>query len=81
MVDDKKITLRGVAITKDALEEKYTFEMSDEEWKIFASKLLHSWNTDEEAIRKLVFGHVKKSLEDTGFKLDIAPTGLVFKKS
>jgi hypothetical protein len=79
-MEENKIALRGVTITKEALEERYAMKLTDAEWKVFSSKLMHSWGADEEALRKLVFGHIKKSLTDIGFKLEITDTGLSFKK-
>jgi hypothetical protein len=79
-MENEKITLRGVTITKESLEEKYGFVMTEIEWKIFSSKLIHSWAADQEGLRKLAFNHIKTAMGDSGFKLDIADNGLIFKK-
>jgi hypothetical protein len=79
-IPGNQIQLRGVIISKEILEERYNMKLNEMEWNIFKTSLQKSWKEDDEELRKLVFKHIKKSLEQQDFKLQIEGTQLVFKK-
>ena len=79
-MEGEKITLRGVTVSKEALEEKYQFDFTETEWKVFSSYLLRSWADDSEGLRKLAFDHIRKSMEQMGYKVSLKGKDLVFEK-
>lgn len=79
-INEDKVTLRGVVISREALGEKYNTELTDTEWTIFKSSIQKSWKEDDAELRKLVFKHVKTSFEQIGFGLKLDGTNLVFRK-
>jgi hypothetical protein len=78
-IAEDKISLRGVSISRESLLEKFGVDLNDTEWLIFKSNLQKSWNEEEAELRKLVFGHIKRSFENMDYKLKIEDTKLIFK--
>ena len=81
-MDDKQetVVLRGVVISREDIEERYTCKLTDIEWKIFRSSIIKSWKEDEGEIRRLVFKHIKTTFNEMDYKLELSGKDLIFKK-
>ena len=52
-MDNHKISLRGVALSKEALEEKYGFELSEDERKVMNTFIRAGVMTKDEYISQV----------------------------
>ncbi len=74
------VTLRGVVITRETIQERYNCVLNDTEWLIFKTAITKSWKEDEAEIRRLVFKHLKGAFEKLDYKLELRGKDLIFTK-
>ena len=74
--------LKGLSISKEDFEEKYSVQLTDLEWQLFSKNCENEWETKAIAeLRSLAFKSIRTSMLEIGFKLDLDGTQLVFKKT
>ncbi|SMG42627.1 hypothetical protein SAMN05661096_02909 [Marivirga sericea] len=74
------LKFRGLSISKEQFEEKYSLVLSDIEWKVVVSNAMASWENDIDQIRHLATKYVRDSMKEAGYSLSLEDGELKFKK-
>lgn len=80
MAIEESLTLRGVIITRESLEQRYNCKLTDGEWMIFRTNILKSWKDSDDELKRLAFKHIKLTFDQMDFKLELIGKQLVFTK-
>ncbi|MEP0986017.1 hypothetical protein [Ekhidna sp.] len=75
------LRFNGLSIAKDDFELKYNTKLTETEWKNLIHLASKSWSESVDELRLMAFRHIRKSMGQLGYKVDLEGKEVVFVSS